>query len=218
MFVFIRQTKSRLQVCANTGGDFGIPHVRVRRRLVGGLLLASSDKPSLSEKVRLLSRASVAFIGNKRANAISENDPITSPIARATARSSIIERNPIVRLGFRLIRYWLPRPDRTLQRLSPDGNRFAGSLSFRRMTSSFGDAGRRRPCLLLSTTKARAATESALYDATRRYCAAWSIAGPCLPGLCECTIQAMIFARGRPLGKFYCQTSTNPYGPFQRVV
>jgi hypothetical protein len=65
-------------------------------------------------------------------------NPITSPIARATARSSIIERNPIVRLGFRLIttRYWLPRPDRTLQRLFPDGNRFAGSLSFRRMTSS----------------------------------------------------------------------------------
>jgi hypothetical protein len=30
---------------------------------------------------------------------------------------------------------------------------------------------------------ARAAVESALYDATRRYCAAWSIAGPCLPGL-----------------------------------
>jgi hypothetical protein len=65
-------------------------------------------------------------------------NPITSPIARATARSSIIERNPIVRLGFWLIttRYWLPRPDRTLQRLFPDGNRFAGSLSFRRMTSS----------------------------------------------------------------------------------
>jgi hypothetical protein len=65
-------------------------------------------------------------------------NPITSPIARATARSSIIERNPIVRLGFRLIttRYWLPRPDRTLQRLFPDGKRFAGSLSFRRMTSS----------------------------------------------------------------------------------
>ena len=65
-------------------------------------------------------------------------NPITSPIARATARSSIIERNPIVRLGFRLIttRYWLPRPDRTLQRLFSDGNRFAGSLSFRRMTSS----------------------------------------------------------------------------------
>jgi hypothetical protein len=65
-------------------------------------------------------------------------NPITSPIARATARSSIIERNPIVRLGFRLIatKYWLPRPDRTLQRLFPDGNRFAGSLSFRRMTSS----------------------------------------------------------------------------------
>ena len=64
-------------------------------------------------------------------------NPITSPIARATARSSIIERNPIVRLGFRLIttRYWLPRPDGTLQRLFPDGNRFAGSLSFRRMTS-----------------------------------------------------------------------------------
>jgi hypothetical protein len=65
-------------------------------------------------------------------------NPITSPIARATAMSSIIERNPIVRLGFRLIttRYWLPRPDRTLQRLFLDGNRFAGSLSFRRMTSS----------------------------------------------------------------------------------
>jgi hypothetical protein len=65
-------------------------------------------------------------------------NPITSPIARATARSSIIERNPIVRLGFRLIttRYWLPRPDRILQRLFPDGNRFPGSLSFRRMTSS----------------------------------------------------------------------------------
>jgi hypothetical protein len=65
-------------------------------------------------------------------------NPITSPIARATARSSIIERNPIVTLGFWLIttRYWLPRPDRTLQRLFPDGNRFAGSLSFRRMTSS----------------------------------------------------------------------------------
>jgi hypothetical protein len=44
-----------------------------------------------------------------------------------------------VRVGFRLIitRYWLPRPDRTLQRLFPDGNRFAGSLSFRRMTSSY---------------------------------------------------------------------------------
>jgi len=44
----------------------------------------------------------------------------------------------MVRLGFRLIttRYWLPRPDRTLQRLFPDGDRFAGSLTFRRMTSS----------------------------------------------------------------------------------
>jgi hypothetical protein len=30
-------------------------------------------------------------------------NPITSPIARATARFSIIERNPIVRPGFRLI-------------------------------------------------------------------------------------------------------------------
>ena len=78
MFVFIRQTKSRLQVCANTGGDFGTPHVRVRRRLVGGSL-ASSDKPRLSEKVRSPSRASVALIGNKRANAISENEPNYEP-------------------------------------------------------------------------------------------------------------------------------------------
>jgi protein-disulfide isomerase-like protein with CxxC motif len=32
-----RIAKSRLQVCANTGGDFGTPQIRVRRRLVGGL-------------------------------------------------------------------------------------------------------------------------------------------------------------------------------------
>jgi hypothetical protein len=47
--------------------------------LEGFILLASSDKPSLSEKVRSPSRASVALIGNKRANAISENEPNYEP-------------------------------------------------------------------------------------------------------------------------------------------
>ena len=37
MFVFIRQTKSRLKCVPTLAGDFGTPHVRVRRRLVEGI-------------------------------------------------------------------------------------------------------------------------------------------------------------------------------------
>jgi hypothetical protein len=94
-------------------------------------------------------------------------NPITSPIARATARSSIIERNPIVRLGFRLIttRYWLPRPDRTLQRLFPDGDRFAGSLSFRRMTSSLPST---RPTVA-DQKMARCFAQSKMYAAVPKH-------------------------------------------------
>jgi hypothetical protein len=77
--VFIRQTKSRLQVCANIGGDFGTPSCTGSAAISWRALLASSDKPSLSEKVRAPSRASVALIGNKRANAISENEPNYEP-------------------------------------------------------------------------------------------------------------------------------------------
>jgi hypothetical protein len=77
------------RVCGNTGGISG-PSCTGSAAISWRALLASSDKPSVSEKVRSPSRALMALIGNKGANAISEKEP---NYERATARSSIIERN-----------------------------------------------------------------------------------------------------------------------------
>ena len=51
-----RIAKSRLQVCANTGGDFGTPHVRVRRRLVGGSTRIVRQTKSLRKGTIAVSR------------------------------------------------------------------------------------------------------------------------------------------------------------------
>jgi hypothetical protein len=78
-------------------------------------------------------------------------------------------------------------------------------------------------------TKARAAAESALYDALRGVIVQrWTMfagfvrvlffAVVAVSNVVAVIVKAMIFARSRQLGKFYCQCNTNQYGTFQLVI